>query len=77
MPVRLTNRLLRRAATLAYQHSAVQHELTRAFNERYGCTYSDVDADQIIDVLDYHGGDLTVEQCDQIMAECGAPRRAA
>lgn len=69
----LTNRLLKRAARLAFEHSAVQSDLTRAFNARYGCTYSDVDCDEIIDILDYHGGAITVEQCDDAMERCGFP----
>lgn len=71
---RLTNALLRKAAKAAERHSAVQAELSEAFSARYGCTYSDADADPIIDVLDYQGGELTVEQCDAIMADHGAPK---
>lgn len=76
-PSRLTNALLRRAARSAARQMAIQQELTEAFRARYGTTYSDVDADAIIDVLDFGGGDLTVAECDAIMAECGAPRLPA
>lgn len=66
--------LLRRAATISSKAQAVQQELTEAFRARYGKTYSDVDADQIIDVLDYGGGaKLTYRECDRLMADCGAP----
>lgn len=69
---RLTTRLLRRAARLAAQSAIIQGELTDAFRERYGVTYSDVDCDRLIDILDYHGGDdLTVRDCDEAMAACG------
>ena len=61
---KLTNRLLKRACRIAVEASKVQAELTEAFNERYGCTYSDVDADHLIDALDYGGATVTVEDCD-------------
>lgn len=68
----LTSRLLRRAARLAEQSSIVQGQLTDAFRQRYGVTYSDVDCDRLIDILDYHGADnLTVRECDEAMAACG------
>lgn len=69
----LTNRLLRKAAKLAEESQIVHGELTNAFIERYGITYSDVDADSIIDTLDYFGGSLTVAECDDIMAATGHP----
>jgi hypothetical protein len=66
--------LIRRASTIAAANMAVQQELTAAFNHRYGTTYSDVDADQIIDVLDQGGGSLSGSECDEIMAGAGCPR---
>jgi hypothetical protein len=66
--------LLRRAAKAAERHSALSAEITDAFKARYGRTHSDVDADGIIDVLDYLGGELTVAECDVMMAACGAPK---
>lgn len=66
--------LLRRATRIAREFSEVQGELTEAFNERYGCTYSDIDADQLIDTLDY-GTCLqppTVAQVDIEMRNSGA-----
>lgn len=69
----LTNALLRKASELAERKMAVQIELTAAFVERYGVTYSDVDADKIIDTLDIHGGAITVAECDRIMTSCGHP----
>lgn len=73
MTTNLTNRLLKKAARISAEYQDIQNQLTDAFNERYGVTYSDVDADGIIDVLDYGGGDLTVEDCDAIMAATGNP----
>ncbi len=52
---RLTNRLLKKAGRIASEANAMQQVLTELFNKRYGCTYSDIDADSIIDVLDYGG----------------------
>lgn len=82
MSDRLTKRqfqsLLKRAAKIAAVRADVQDQLSAAFNERYGATYSDVDADSLIDILDYHGGTVpTVDECDAIMENCGAPRLTA
>lgn len=73
MTEKLTNRLLAKAGRLASEMQAIQQRLTAAFTDRYGVTYSDADADSIIDVLDYSGGSLTVEECDQIMTDAGHP----
>jgi hypothetical protein len=74
---KLSAALLRRAARIAEQASKVQADLTEAFRDRYGVTYSDVDCDWLIDVLDYGGGkNLTVAECDRAMENCGAPRLA-
>lgn len=70
---KLTNRMLTKAGRLAEEMQGVQQSLTEAFRHRYGVTYSDVDADEIIDVLDYQGGKLTVEDCDRIMTAAGYP----
>jgi hypothetical protein len=70
---KLTTKLLMRAARLAEQKARIQDDLSEAFVERYGTTYSDVDADGIIDILDYGGGDIDLAQCDAIMTEAGHP----
>lgn len=71
---KLTNRLINKAAQIAGEAHAMAGVLTEAFMERYGVTYSDVDADSIIDVLDYGvSSGLTLEQCDDIMTEAGYP----
>lgn len=72
-PVKLTNRLLSKAAKLAEEKAVVQQELTSAFRNRYGVTYSDADADELIDTLDYHGGAVDVAECDRIMTAAGFP----
>jgi hypothetical protein len=70
--VRLTDALLKRAHQAAIRHSALNQKMTHAFEQRYGCTYSEVDCDWIIDGLDYGTGPtLTVAMCDVAMAECG------
>jgi hypothetical protein len=74
---RLTQRLLDRAVRISAQAQAVQQELTDAFRARYGTTYSDVDCDALIDILDYGGGKrLSVADCDREMEACGASRLA-
>lgn len=72
----LTNALLRRAHKVAVKQSAISSELTAAFEERYGATYSDVDEDMIIDALDYGvGGPVTLAECDNLMTAAGYPPR--
>lgn len=71
---KLTNRLLNKGVRIASEAHKMNQELTEAFVERYGVTYSDVDADSIIDVLDYGvASGLTLEECDDIMTEAGYP----
>lgn len=71
---RLTNSLLRRTHLAAVRHNALTAQITEAFEERYGCTYSAVDEDCIIDSLDYGSGNtVTIEECDRLMAEAGHP----
>ena len=70
---KLTNALLKRAAAAASRQADLNRQLTEAFEERYGKTYSEVDADSIIDALDYGHGPITLAECDQHMAIAGAP----
>lgn len=66
--------LLRRATRLARAHAEAQAELTAAFMDRYGTTYSDIDADKLIDALDYgNGATLNTAQVDAIMEKAGWP----
>lgn len=76
MSERLTTALLRRAAKLAEQHKEMNHLIGALFEKRYGSTYSDVDCDPLIDTLDYGLGglDLTLAECDRLMAKEGYPK---
>ncbi len=70
-------RLLKRAAKAAKEQKLLNNQLTQAFEDRYGCTYSDVDADELIDCLDYgHGGSFKASEVDEIMSRCGATQPA-
>ena len=71
----LSASLLRRAAKAAKANAEMAAKITLAMRERYGCTHSDVDCDDLIDALDYGSGrieTLTVAECDRLMAQCGA-----
>jgi hypothetical protein len=65
--------LLDRTAKAAEAHFAAGQALGKIFEERYGIHYGEVDADAIIDVCDHIGGHITVEECDDAMAQCGHP----
>lgn len=67
--------LLNRASKAAREHDMAVRAAHDAFVERYGATYSDVDADQIIDILNYQGGVISVGDCDTAMTERGCPPR--
>ncbi|MCJ8336550.1 MAG: hypothetical protein MJH10_20355 [Epibacterium sp.] len=66
--------LLKRAVRIAVASHHIQSELTEAFEARYGCTYSDVDADQLIDMFDYGSSNRepSVAFVDKQMADNGA-----
>jgi len=71
---KLSASLLRRAAKAAANAKRLNDEIGEAFEERYGCTFSDVDCDPLIDILDYgisDDGELSVAFCDEQMALCG------
>jgi pyruvate/oxaloacetate carboxyltransferase len=69
-------KLLKRGARVAEQYMAVQSELTKAFQERYGVTYAEVDCDTLIDILDCSGtaNPINSRVADKHMKECDAPR---
>lgn len=75
--MKLTTQLLNRAAQLAAKKSRIQRQLTEAFVERYGVTYSEIDNDSLIDTLDYHGGVISLAECDRLMTEAGHPPKRA
>lgn len=66
--------VLNAAARAAGEAAKQQARLSDAMIERYGTTHSDVDCDELIDVLDYAGGHVSVAEVDEAMARCGAPR---
>lgn len=67
--------VLTAAARAACENARQQARLTEAFEERYGVTYSEVDADGLIDALDYGGKTPTVDEADKEMTERGHPPR--
>lgn len=70
---KLTTKLLQQAANITSRHMAMQHKLSEAFIERYGVTYSDADCDDLIEVLDYQGGEMTLKHADEQMTAAGYP----
>ena len=62
----------------AVENSRQQARLSDAMLERYGKSHGDVDADGLIESLDYGNGTrVTVAQVDREMAENGAPKLPA
>lgn len=55
-------RLLTQAAKAAEKHKLLIGRVNEESVARYGVPYGDVDADSIIDVLDYIGGDSFTEK---------------
>lgn len=51
-------KLLKRAAAAAVKHKNLCDEVNEECIKRHGVTYSEVDADGIIDVLDIDGGEI-------------------
>lgn len=60
-------RLLQRTANASERHSNLCDEVNEECVQRYGITYSDADADSIIDVLDLGGGHITATEFDEAM----------
>lgn len=73
MSTKLTSKLLQDVADLTARKAKLQQKLTEAFEERYGVTYSAVDSDELIDVLDYHGGHINLKLADEAMFRAGYP----
>lgn len=68
-------RLLTSCAKAAEKHRHLMQLVADECDRRYGCSYSDVDADPLIDVLDLHGADkLTATEFDNVMKTHGAQR---
>lgn len=69
----LTTRVLQKLADITEKRSLLAIDVGDMFIERYGVTCSDVDCDEIIDTLDYGGGDITLEDVDRYMTAAGYP----
>ncbi|MGW6779411.1 hypothetical protein ACWF50_15415 [Brucella pseudogrignonensis] len=70
---KLTTAKLKAAYSAARRHHVLNLEIHRAFEERYGVTYSDVDEDWLIDSLEQGASSVTLKQCDKLMTENGYP----
>lgn len=65
---------IRRANNLAYKHKMLAGgKISEWFINRYGIHFSDVDADQLIDAIDYGAGwtPNTIAEIDAVMALSG------
>lgn len=64
---------MKHANELANKHRAVVAKISKWFEDRYGCSYQDCDADDLIDALDYGTGiyPTTIQQIDKSMASGG------
>jgi hypothetical protein len=60
-------RLLQRCADAAERHHRLGSEVAQECLRRYGATAGDLDVDEIIDVLDLFGGEITAEEVDEAM----------
>lgn len=69
----LTTHVLQQLANIAEKYNQLSIKVGEMFIERYGVTCSDVDCDEIIDTLDYGGGDITLEDVDRYMTAAGYP----
>lgn len=69
-------KLLTRCSKAAAKHYYLMDQVNTECQKRYGCSYSDVDADQLIDQLDIHGSeeDVTAQYFDEQMQSCGKSR---
>lgn len=68
------SKLVLSAQKIARKHMDLSSQITEAFIARYGITFSDIDADELIEAFDYGGGDcFTVHEIDKIMTSKGYP----
>lgn len=69
-------KLLTRCAKSAAKHFELMRQVNEECKSRYGCSYSDIDADSLIDTLDIAGCDtLTSDEFDAAMKFHGAKRQ--
>jgi hypothetical protein len=70
-------KLLTQTARAASRHHDLIAKVDNECQRRYGCSYSDVDADGIIDMLDYSGGsEFSASEFDEEMNRAGVQRVA-
>lgn len=68
-------KLLTSCAKAAEKHRQLMQQVSEECERRYGCNYSDIDADRLIDILGLHGADkLTATEFDESMKLHGASR---
>lgn len=68
-------RLLNSTSAASARAARLQRQVAAEFEKRYGAAYSDVDADGVIDAVDYGTCNITVTDCDEEMARSGFPLR--
>lgn len=62
-------KIINRMAKIAFERVELSQQIDAICVERYGCTYSEIDCDGIIDVLDFGGGSMSEKQFDAYMIE--------
>ncbi len=68
-------KLLTSCVKAAEKHFRLVTEVNDECRRRYGCSYSDLDVDELIDALDILGADkLTATEFDKAMKTSGAQR---
>lgn len=74
----MTNRgfeaALHSCSDLARRHAAKRLQVADEFKRRYGTDPSDIDADEIIDSIDYGHGLITLAEVDRIMRKAQGER---
>lgn len=66
-------KLLTKAVKYAKEHFNLLSEVDEECKRRYGCSYSDIDCDMLIDILDINGAEkLTADEFHEMMLEAGA-----
>lgn len=69
----LTTRDLQQLAGTARDHLECSSRVAEKFIARYGITYNDVDCDELIEVLDYSCGHISLKEADRYMTAVGYP----
>ncbi len=61
--------IINRMVKIAHEHTQLSLRIDEICLARYGHTYSELDCDDIIDMLDYNGGKMTVAEFDASMRD--------